>query len=183
MALEDELGAVAEAARSFLGGGEELAGVIPAEPVDGRRVYLCAYANGEMITWLALDPEGLPLSDRAVVRDAVSMIGLCELAEESAGGGDVADLRARLEELRLTEAPAGIEGAERAAEALERTIANEPRVASPAYLDALGSAATDLERSLGSLGVSPFAEAMRTGAAAVEGLVGDIEANYKRPLG
>ncbi len=183
LTLEDELGSIAEAARGFLEEGEELAGVVPSELAGSHRVYLCAYENGERISWLAFDRDRQPLGDRAIVRDAASIIGLCELAEESAGGGNLPELRARLADLRVKEHPEGIEDAERAAGRLEETIASGPRVASAAYLDALGSAATDLERSLGGVGASPFAEAMRTGAPAVEGLVSDIEANYKRPLG
>mgnify|MGYP003289292612 CR=1 FL=1 len=58
---------------------------------------------------------------------------MCELAEESAGGGDVGDLRARLLELRLEEAPEGIEEAELAAAQLQETILAPPRVASTDY--------------------------------------------------
>ncbi len=61
---------------------------------------------------------------------------MCELAEESAGGGDLGELRARLVELRLTENPEGIEEAEVAAAELQEAIQPPPRVASVAYLDA-----------------------------------------------
>jgi hypothetical protein len=183
MPLEDELGAAARAAQAFAAPGEELAGVLAAEPADGIRVYLCAYRNGESLSWLALDPAGRPVADRALVREAVAITGLCELAEESAGGGDLADLRARLAELRLTENPEGIEEAEAAAAELAKTIPLPPRLASVEYLDVLGGAATKLERALGEAGASPFAEAMRTGTGAVEELAHDVERNYKRPLG
>ena len=69
---------------------------------------------------------------------AVSIAALCELAEEAAGGGKLEELRAQLLSLRLTEHPEGIEEAEEAALELERTIGAPPRLATPAYLDAVG---------------------------------------------
>jgi len=179
MPLEDELGAIAEAAGAFAEPGEELAGVVPAEPAAGLRVYLCAYRSGEALSWLALDGTGLPVADRALVREAVSIVALCELAEESAGGGDLGDLRARLVELRLTENPDGIEEAEIAAAQLAETILPAPRLASVPYLDAVGGAAARLERTLGELGSSPFAEAMKSATGAVEELARDVERHYK----
>ena len=154
-----------------------------AEPGGGRRVYLCAYEAGDRVSWLALDGGGRALGDRALVREAVSIIGLCEIAEESAGGGDVAELRLRLAELRSTEDPPGIGEAEVAAAELEQALAVGPRVASPSYLDTVGAAATRLERTLGTLGASPFAEAMRSATPAVDELARAVVENYKRPLG
>ncbi len=181
--LEDELTAAAEAAAGFLEPDEELAGVLAAEPSAGVRVYVCAYSRPDGLAWLAIDSAGAPVADRALVRDAVSIVGLCELAEESAGGGDLATLRARLAEVREAEQPEGIEEAEQAAAELESEIAEEPRVACVAYLDAIGSAAARLERTLGELGSSPFAQAMQAGTVAVEELAHDVERAYKRPLG
>ena len=111
MGLEEEIAAAAEAATGHAANGEELEGVVPAEPGAGARVYLCAYRSGEAQTWLALDSQYRPVADRALVREAVSIAAMCELAEESAGGGELGELRARLVELRLTDAPEGIEEA------------------------------------------------------------------------
>lgn len=183
MTLEDELNAAVEAAGAFAGVGERLRGVVASEPAPGLRVYLCAYASGEELAWLALDGSGAPIADRALVREAVSIVGMCELAEESAGGGDVPGLRSRLAELRALEAPRGIDEAEAAAAALEATLAGGLRLASPSYLDALGSAAARLEQSLGDLGASPFAAAMRSGAGAIDELARDVERHYKQTLG
>src|SRR5438132_3699818 len=119
--LDEELKRIAAAARQLAAAGEELAGVIPTEPEAGRRVYLCAF-QGASRTWLALDDGALPVDDRALVRSAVSIAALCELAEESAGGGKLEELRAQLVSLRLTEQPEGIEEAEAAALDLERTL-------------------------------------------------------------
>jgi hypothetical protein len=183
MALEDELGSVAGAAQAHAGPGETLVGVVAAEPSAGHRLYLCAYARGESLGWLVVDDAGAPLGDRALVRDTVSITALCELAEETAGGGDVPGLRAQLAALRAAEAPEGIEAAEEAAAALETTLRPPPRVASLAYLDEIGTAVQRLERTLGEVGGSPFAEAMKVGAGAVEELTRDVEQGYKRPLG
>jgi hypothetical protein len=183
VSLEDELSAARESALGHAAEEEEVVAVIPAEPGSGTRVYLCAYeANGQR-AWLALDADGAPIADRVLVRDAVSIAALCELAEESAGGGDLGALRAQLVELRLTDNPEGIEEAEVAAAELQETIVPPPRVASVGYLDALGTAAARLEQALGQTGGSPFAEAMKAGVAASDDLADEVERHYKGPLG
>jgi len=182
MPLEDELAAAGAAARAHAGDGEEVVAVIPTEPGRGARVYLCAYAREDRRMWLALDGDGRPVVDHVLVREAVSIAAMCELAEESAGGGDVGDLRARLVELRLRENPEGIDEAEVAAAALQEAIQRPPRVASVSYLDALGVAATRLEDALGEAGGSPFAEAMKVGVGAADELARDVERSYKLPL-
>jgi hypothetical protein len=180
MALADEIDAARRAAEDFAEDGQEVVGVVPVEPARGHRVYLCAYAGRER-RWLALDDEGRPISDRRTIRDAVSVAAMCELAEESAGGGDVGELRARLVELRLTENPDGIQEAEVAAAELQATIESPPRVASAAYLDAVGLAARKLEQTLGG-NASPFAEAMHVGVTVAEELASEVEQGYKAPL-
>jgi hypothetical protein len=129
-----------------------------------------------------LDTSGEPVSDRAAVRGAASIAGMCELAEESAGGGELDVLRERLVALRLTENPLGIEDAEEAALALQQTIGSPPRVAEPAYLDRVGVATRRLEQALGSPGGSPFAEAMKAGMDAVDEFARDVESHYKHAL-
>ena len=181
MRLDDEIRAASEAATQFAEEGEEIVGVVPAEPTPGGRIYLCAYATDASRAWLALDASARPVADRRLVRDAVSIAALCELAEENAGGGDLGELRARLVEIRLTENPDGIEEAEVAAAELQDTIAPPPRVASATYLDSIGMAAARLEQALGATG-SPFAEAMKAGMGAAEQLAVEVERGYKTPL-
>jgi len=181
VAIVDDVARIREAASAFAVPREALSGVLVAETL-GRRVYLCAFESPEGHGWLALDEEGTPLTDRRLVREAASISALCEVAEESAGGGDLPQLRARLAELRETEAPDGIEEAEAAAAALAETLQPEPRVASGAYLDAIGSASRRLEQALGEGGASPFAAAMQGALGSVEELTADVERNHKLPL-
>ena len=178
MAGAEELARIAAAAAAFAEAGEELRGVLVAETL-GRRVYLCAFESGAGRSWLALGEDTQPLRDRRLVREAVSLAALCEVAEESAGGGDLPQLRARLAELRETEAPAGIEEAETAAALLAETLRPHPRVASQAYLDAIGAASRRLEQALGESGGSPFATAMQSVFGAVDELAGDVERHHK----
>jgi len=143
MAVADDVARIAAAAAAFAAPGEEVGGVLVAETL-GRRLYLCAFDSAEGRTWLALDDDAQPVVERRLVGEAASLSALCEVAEESAGGGDLPQLRARLAEIRETEAPQGIEEAEAAAESLAETLQPEPRVATSAYLDAIGSASRRL---------------------------------------
>jgi hypothetical protein len=181
MTVADDVERIAGAAAGFADAGEQVAGVLAAETL-GRRVYLCAFEAADGHGWLALGDDGRPLTDLRLVREAASIAALCEVAEESAGGGNLSELRARLAELRETDNPEGIEEAEVAAAALADTLQPEPRVASSAYLDAIGAASRRLEQALGESGASPFAAAMQSALGAVEELTADVESNYKLPL-
>ena len=86
MDLDRELRRIAKKAVTYCRDGEELAGIIPAEPGRGGRVYVCAYSDGDETGWLVLDAAGKPVADRALVKDAVSIAALVELAEEAGGG-------------------------------------------------------------------------------------------------
>ena len=114
---------------------ERLSGILATEPSPGVRVYLCAFEDGEGTGWLALDAAGGPVVNRQLVREAASIAALCEVAEETAGGGDLDELLARLVALRVTEAPEGIDEAEAAVRNLQRSLEAPPRVASPTYLE------------------------------------------------
>jgi hypothetical protein len=181
MTVVEDVGRIAAAAAALAEPGEEVSGVLVAETL-GRRVYLCAFESADGHSWLALDDDEQPLTERRLVREAASLAALCEVAEESAGGGNLDELRARLAELRETDNPQGIEEAEAAAAALADTLQPEPRVASSPYLDALGSASRRLEQALGESGGSPFASAMQAAMGAVEELGDDVERNYRRQL-
>ncbi len=172
---------IASAAAAFAESGEEVAGVLVAETL-GRRVYLCAFESAGGHAWLAFGDDAEPLTERRLVLEAASLAALCEVAEDSAGGGNLPELQVRLAELRETDNPEGIEEAEIAAAALAETLQSEPRVASGAYLDAIGSASRRLEQALGDTDVSPFAAAMQAALGSVEELSNDVGRNYKLPL-
>jgi hypothetical protein len=198
VALQADLDAIAAAAAALAASDEALAGVIPTEPDEGRRVYLCAFSSatppgearrranddsdGPTRTWVALDADARVVADRPLVRRAVSIAAMCELAEEAAGGGHLDELRARLVSLRLTEHPEGIEEAEEAARELEQTIGAPPRLATPAFLDAVGVATRRLEQALSDDPVSPFVEVMKGAPAVVAELERDVLAGYKGQL-
>jgi hypothetical protein len=88
MALDQELRRIAEVAVTYCRDGEDLAGIIPAEPAAGLRLYVCAYRDGEETGWLVLRADGSPVEDRSLVRDAISIAALYELAEEATGSAD-----------------------------------------------------------------------------------------------
>ena len=116
--------------------GEDLVGIVPTEPASGLRLYVCAYGGADEASWLVIDATGVPVEERALVRDAVSIAALCEVAEEAAGAE-----------------PDG------------------PRIASPAYLDELGS------------GAGPeLAGADKGATGTVDELLRDVERSHKRPL-
>jgi hypothetical protein len=134
MALDQELRRIAEVAVTYCRDGEELAGIIPAEPAVGVRLYVCAYRDVDKTSWLLLDSDASPVEDRSLVRDAVSIAALYELAEEAAGQTE-----------------------------------DEPRVATPAELDALGRSAN-------------VVEAIKQATGTIDELVHDVERGYKTRL-
>jgi hypothetical protein len=85
VALDRDLRRIAEAAGNFASDGEEVTGIVPTEPSNGLRLYVCAYGNEEPTGWLVLDATGVAVEDRALVHDAVSIAALCEVAEDAAG--------------------------------------------------------------------------------------------------
>jgi hypothetical protein len=84
VALADDVQRIALAAAAYAGEGERVAAVLATEPLSGERVYLAAFeGEDEAQSWLALDDEGAPVTDRKLVRDAAAIAALCEIAEES----------------------------------------------------------------------------------------------------
>jgi hypothetical protein len=128
VSLEDDLVRAVEAAAAFAGQNERLEAILAAEPSPGRRMYLCAYSGGADRTWLLLDDAGQAVTDRVLVREAVSLAALCEIAGEAADD-------------------------------------EPPRLASPVYLDAVGSA-----------------DALTLAYSAIESLTQEVEAAYKAEL-
>jgi hypothetical protein len=182
MDLRAELERIAAIAAGHAAAGESVEAVLAAEPLAGDRCYVCAFASRTGREWLVLDESGDPVTRRADVREAISLAALCEVAVDTAGGGDVAELRSQLAALRLIEGPPGIDEAEEAALELERTLGTPPRLATPVWLDELGAATRRLERALGEAARSPFSDAMQHAMGAVDALADEVEERYKLPL-
>jgi hypothetical protein len=181
--ISDDLDRIATAASGLAGDGERVDAVLPAEPAPGERAYLCAFADGDGArSWIVLDDTGAVVARRAAVRAAVTIAALCEVAAESAAGGDLDELRAQLVALRLTEAPPGIEEAEEALARLQRVVGTPPQLATPRRLDEIGDAARALELALDPTSASAFAVAVRAAQGAVEELTTEVEAGYRVDL-
>ena len=102
MASEDQLLAAA-AAKPFATAGEEVVGVLVADPFDRGLVYLCAlgppaedddFDDDEVpeLGWIAVDGDGLALADPRRVQEAAMLAALCETAEEAALVPDAAEI-------------------------------------------------------------------------------------------
>jgi hypothetical protein len=179
MALGDELERAIELARAHLHDGDEVSGALATETEPGRRVYVLSVDGSDRRRgWLAVHADGSAVDSRSELRAAVSIAALCEVAVDSAGGGDLDGLVASLAELRVREAPEGIEDAEAAARALREVVGEPPQLATPGRLDAIGAATRRLEQELDPGGASPFAAALKSAQGAVSELQREVEAGY-----
>src|SRR3954451_15671398 len=165
MASEDQLLAAAAAAKPFAAAGEEVVGVLVADPFEHGLVFLCALGpaaddedEGEdadevpELGWIAVDPGGLALADSRRVQEAAMLAALCETAEEAALVPEAAEIAAAVDRAL------GLAGEERAElrSALEATreaalaaavYDDGLRVARTGYVDQLGDAARALGAS------------------------------------
>ena len=103
MASEDQLLAAAAAAKPFAAAGEEVVGVVLADPFERGLVFLCALGPGRPdddaddddvpeLGWIAVDGDGLALADARRVQEAAMLVALCETAEEAALVPDAAEI-------------------------------------------------------------------------------------------
>src|SRR5690242_54796 len=104
MGLEEDLERIAGAAAAH----GAVTAVLAAEPASGLRRYLVALGDDDR-RWLVLDDGGAVITQRDEVRDTASIVAMCELAEDLAGGGDLEQLRSELARVRIVEQPPGIE--------------------------------------------------------------------------
>jgi hypothetical protein len=178
MGLEEDLVRIAGAATAH----GDVTAVLAAEPASGMRRYLVALGEDVERRWLVLDDAGAVVTLRDEIRDTASIVAMCELAEVLAGGGDLEQLRVELARVRIVEQPPGIAEAEEAALGLERALGAPPRLATPAFLDAVGAATVALERALGETS-SPFSAAIRGATGAVDEFVREVERDYAAELG
>jgi len=183
VSLSDDLERIAAAAAALAPEGASLTAVLAAEPATGVRGYLCAFEGPEgSRSWVVVGDDGEPIADRRELRDVVSIAALCEIAEESAFGGDLDELLSQLVALRLTENPPGIDEAEEAVRALQRTIGSPPQLATPERLDTLGLATRRLEQALDPVAPSPFTAALKSAQGTVDELLQEVESAYLVPL-
>ncbi len=179
-----DLERIAMLAEAFAPADGAVNAVLPAEATPGKRSYLCAFElpSGAR-SWLVLDDDGRAIADRRDVKDTVSIAALCEIAEESAVGGDLDELLSQLVALKLTENPEGIDEAEDAVRALQQTIGVPPQLASPARLDEIGAATRRLELALDPAAPSPFTAALKGAQGTLDELLNEVVGAYRVPLG
>ena len=183
VSLDDDLELAAALALTHAGEGDVVSGVLATESQPGHRIYVCSIDGADGTRgWLAVRADGSVVASRAEVRAAVSIAALCEVAVDSAGGGDLDGLIASLVDLRAREAPEGIEEAEAAARELREVVGEPPQLASPERLDAIGAATRRLEGELDPGGPSPFSAALKSAQGAVSELQREVEAGYLVPL-
>lgn len=179
-----DLERIAALAEKFAPATGAVSAVLPAEATPGRRSYLCAFETPDGArSWLVLDDDGAAVDDRRDIKDTVSIAALCEIAEESAVGGDLDELLSQLVALRLTENPEGIDEAEGAVRALQQTIGVPPQLASPARLDEIGAATRRLELALDPAAPSPFTAALKGAQGTLDELLDEVVGAYRVPLG
>lgn len=183
MGLLDDLERAAAAAARHAPPHAAVTAVLAAEPATGVRRYLCAYEDGDgERSWLVVDDAGAPVTELRDVRAAVAIAALCEIAEESAAGGDLDELLAQLVALRVTQAPDGIDEAEDAVRALQRVVGAPPQLASAVRLDTIGVATRRLEQALDPVAPSPFTSALKAAQGAIDELQREVESSYRAEL-
>jgi hypothetical protein len=162
MSLEQELEATLAAAGRHARRDEQPVAVIATEPASDTRVYVIAFAAGGELAYIALDGAGAPVSDRRLLRDAVSLAALAERAEEVSGATAAAELLTLFAAAAAALRDAGAEDAAAAADAVSAATqrladaATGPRPATPRFLDQIAALAADLAAALD--GFVPFAE-------------------------
>jgi hypothetical protein len=183
MGLAEDLQRAAQLAAARAERDDAVTGVLATEPRPGERVYLCSLdAADGFRSWLAVRADGQVVETRTELREVVSIAALCEVAVDAAGGGDLDVLIDRLDELRRTDGPPGIEEAVDAARALRAVLGEPPQLATPARLDEIGAATRRLEQELDPTAGSPFAAAMKSSQGVVAELQREVEAGYRVPL-
>jgi hypothetical protein len=84
VSLSEDVSRIAGIAAQHRAPGQQVVAVLPVDSAAGERLYLCAFADDEgNQEWLALDADGVPVDDRARVREAASIAALVEVAEEA----------------------------------------------------------------------------------------------------
>jgi hypothetical protein len=171
-----DLAGAAKAALALVDDDEEVAAVIPCDPRGrGDLLFLCALraaGSDDLTGWVAISADGSAVTDADTVHRAASIVALCETAEEAAGVPDVDALVAAVQTARrLADGMAGLSEALSACEPPATALADGAatlRVASDAYVDAVGRELTRLDRALITL--RPLAEGL---SSSLSGELGD----------
>jgi hypothetical protein len=183
MTLLADLERIAASAAAYAPEGGAVSAILASESDPGLRRYLCAFESPDGArSWLVLDDDGAAVTVRRDVKDAASIAALCEIAEESAVGGDLDELLSQLVALRLTESPDGIDEAEEAVRALQRAVGTPPHLASPERLDEIGAATRRLEQALDPAAPSPFTAALKSVQGTIDELLKEVEHTYRVAL-
>ncbi len=154
MTLEQELEATLAAAGRHARRDEQPVAVIATEPASDTRVYVVAFAAEGDLAYIALDGAGAPVSNRRLVRDAVSLAALAERAEEVSGATAAAELLERFGAAAAALRSAGLADAAAAADAVSAATqrladaATGPRPATPRFLDRIAALAAELAAAL-----------------------------------
>jgi hypothetical protein len=162
MASEDQLLAAAAAAKPFAAAGEDVVGVIVADPFDRGLVYLCALGppaeddfdddDVPELGWVAVDGDGLALADARRVQEAAMLAALCETAEEAALVPDAAEIAESAERALALAGEERAElrsalGAAHLAALAAAAHGDGLRIARTGYVDELADAARGLSTS------------------------------------
>jgi hypothetical protein len=85
VALSEDVSRIAGAAAQHRTPGQQVAAVLTVETAAGQRVYLAAFEGPDgQQQWLAFDHDGVPVTNRELVREAASIAALVEVAEDAA---------------------------------------------------------------------------------------------------
>ena len=153
MTLEQELETTLTAAGRLARPDERAVAVMATEPA-GERVYVVAFAAGDDLGYVALDGAGAPVTDRRLVKDAVSLAALAERAEEVSGATAAEELGERFGEAAAVLRRVGDREAAAAADAVIAAAgrlgaaAAGPRPATPQFLDRMAAHAAELATAL-----------------------------------
>lgn len=153
MSLVDELERAGRIGAGFAADGARVAAVMAAEGRDGRG-FLVVVGGPGSFSYLVLDGNDRPVTDRRRVREFITLIALAERADEVAGAIEGERVAAafdgcarRLNEhgdRAAAETAAAVAGAYRELVA----AASGPRVATAAYLDRIGARAAAAAEAL-----------------------------------
>jgi hypothetical protein len=173
MSLEQELERTFAAAGRHARPDEHAVAVMATEPDSGARVYVVAFAAGDNLAYVALDEAGAPVSDRRLVKDAVSLAALAERADEVSGATAADELVERFGEAAAVLGRVGLKDAAAAAEAVVAAAghladaASGPRPATAVYLDRMAALAAELGAALDAF--VPHAEQLPEASVGVLG--------------